>query len=194
MEKVCSIVNCRECGRLFVKKAVDQTCCDYCKGKDYQKISKIRSYAIERKSVTVDELSSLAQVDKTSIVRLVTQGKLSYYNGLKINCRICGHPIDSAQRRVVCHKCYASLNKYSPRKGTKIVIKSPNKWAKAKVEEAKPRIVKKKYAFKRQLSKNRIYYQHNPWEPEELPDVKTLNPTLKLSDSKCRLPMVSLSC
>jgi len=103
-----TIANCKRCGRIFVKEAID--ICPTCMREIEEEYQRCSNYLREHKLVTLHDLSKATDVSVKQITQFIREGRISIADNpnMTYSCESCGAPIREGR---LCKKCTERLNK-----------------------------------------------------------------------------------
>ena len=102
-----AITQCPRCNGIFNK--MRSLVCQKCVSVEEEEYDKIRDVIAEEEDRTVDEVAELAEVKKTTVLRMLDLGLISDMRDTSITCGRCGAPAISAKRKL-CEQCLGKLD------------------------------------------------------------------------------------
>ncbi len=104
-----SLDKCKRCGRLFNR--VQTPICVACMPKEEADYDRIRGVLNETPGLSVEQVASAAEVEKSCVLRMIDAGRLA--NSAvsdSVPCGRCGAPAISVTKRL-CEKCLTELDR-----------------------------------------------------------------------------------
>ncbi|KSU50093.1 hypothetical protein AS033_01595 [Exiguobacterium indicum] len=104
------VVNCKSCGKIFVKQSSDL--CPTCMRQDHLNFEKVREFLRERRKVRTspNDVEMQTGVKRETVFRYIKEGRLliSEISQMEIMCESCGKP---SHEGTICADCRDKLRR-----------------------------------------------------------------------------------